>query len=117
MSKGTIHLRDALRLLGERDPITGEMKEVSYVRYTHNRRTKRGGKRVRVTRAKLLTEDTRPNPRTMRARAEAKANRDDRRREVTHFKLGTRDFVLPDGSIDRAIICLITEVNGMRVML
>jgi hypothetical protein len=101
MSKGTIHLRDALRLLGERDPITGEMKEVSYVRYTHNRRT----------------EDTRPNPRTMRARAEAKANRDDRRREVTHFKLGTRDFVLPDGSIDRAIICLITEVNGMRVML
>jgi len=116
----SIRLRDALQAMGTRGP-DGQPIPFSYVRYTWNRKTSRGGERITVPHAVLLTEAALPNPRSMRVRRAqqaARAAKPDRRSRVgEHFRKATRDFLLPTGEKDRAIVWLITEFNGMRVLL
>lgn len=117
----TIHLRDALRIMDVKDPSTGQPVPFRYVGYTHNRKTGKGGERVEIPEAVLLTEAARANPRSMRRRAEEKEQRANalgvKHRPGAHFRNSTRDLLLPTGDKHRIIIWLMTEINGMRVIL
>jgi hypothetical protein len=121
MPQRTIRLRDALQAMGTRGP-DGQPIPFSYVRYTWNRKTSRGGERITVPHAVLLTEAALPNPRSMRARQAQHSARgthkpDKRQRMGENFRKATRDFLLPTGEKDRAIVWLLTEFNGMRILL
>ena len=117
----TIHLRDALTLMGEKNPSTGQPLPFRYVGYTHNRKTGAGGERVEIPEAVLLTEAARANPRSIRRRQEARdakaVNPSSKHRPGAHFRSATRDLLLPNGDKHRVIIWLMTEFNGMRVVL
>lgn len=116
-----IHLRDALRLMGEKHPATGEPVPFRYRGFTYNRKSKAGGEVVELPEAVLLTEEARPNPRGMRVRQEARlakaASSTARHRPGSHFRNATRDLLLPTGDKHRIIVYLMTHFNGMRVIL
>lgn len=116
----TIHLRDALRIMEEKDP-EGQPIHFSYKGYTHNRKTSRGGEEVEIPEAVLLTEAALANPRSMRQRIQDKAVRASalgvKHRPGAHYRNSTRDLLLPTGDKHRIIIWLMTEINGMRVVL
>lgn len=116
----TIHLRDALRLMGEKDP-EGQPVPFRYAGYTHTRKTGRGGELVEIPECVLLTEAAQANPRSMRRRAEAREHRATalgvKHRPGAHFRNSTRDLLLPTGDKHRIIIWLMTMFNDMRVVL
>lgn len=121
INKGTIALLDVLKIIGHVDPMTQAPKPCSYVRYTHNRRTGDGGRRVEVANAVWLTENAQANPREYNERQASRAAKaldpNARHKPGEHWRNATRNFLLPDGSKDKMIIWLLTEFNGMRVVL
>jgi hypothetical protein len=117
-----LHLRDALTLMGEKDQ-TGKPLPFSLVCYTHNRKTKEGGRRVEIPQATWLTEDALANPRTYTQRQESRKARSggklpagSKGRPGDHWRNATRNLLLPNGDIHKCIIWLITEFNGQRVV-
>lgn len=116
----TIHLRDALRMMGQKTP-DGTPVPFSYVGYTFNRKTLRGGERVEIPEAVLLTEEALPNPRSMRRRESDRAAKATdptaRHRPGAHFRNATRNLLLPTGDKHKVIVWLMTEFNGARVIL
>jgi len=116
----TIAQRDALKLIAMKNPTTGAPMVFSYRRYTHNRKIGVGGTLIEVPQAVLLTEDALPNPDSIERRRARRAKRTsdaaERRKPGNHFKRATRNFLLPDGSIDKCIIWLLTHINGMRIV-
>lgn len=115
----TIHLHDALRLMHQADPKTGKAVPCSYVRYTHNRKTGEGGRRVEVHDAVPVKEATLANPRSYTQRRASRAAKavdpHARHRPGDHWKNATRNMMLPNGDIDKMIIWLLVEFNGMKV--
>ncbi len=115
----TVHLRDMLTLMGQQGP-NGEPLPFSLVCYTHNRKTKAGGRRVEIPEARWLTEAALPNPRTYTQRQASKKAKAEsprsRHRPGDHWRNATRNLLLPDGSVHKCIIWLVTEFNGMRVV-
>lgn len=107
--------------MGEKSPHDGQPVPFSYAGYTWNRKTQRGGERVEIPEAVLLTEAALANPRSMRSRAEAKAVKATalgvRHRPGAHYRNSTRDLLLPTGDKHRIIIWTMVEFNGMRVIL
>ncbi len=116
---GTIHFRDMLTLMDQQDA-EGRPVPFSLTHYTHNRKTLEGGRRVELPQALHLTEAALPNPRTYTQRQASKAaqaqNPRSRHRPGDHWRNATRNLLLPDGTIHKCIIWLITEFNGMRVI-
>lgn len=117
---GSIHLRDALRLMHEKTP-AGALIPFRYTGYTHNRRTHEGGRLTEYPEALPLVEDALPNPRTLRDRdADKKAKAADlaaKHKPGDHFRNATRDLLLPTGEKVRVIIWTMMRFNGMRVVL
>lgn len=115
----TIHLRDALRLMGEIGP-NEQPAPFRYAGFTHNRKTGNGGERIEIPEAVLLTEAALANPRSMRVREQSRAakatNPSAKHRPGAHFRSATRDLLLPTGEKHRVIVWLMTEFNGMRVI-
>lgn len=99
----------------------GEPRPFRYAGYTYNRKTSAGGERIEIPEAVLLTEAALANPRSMRSREQdrnAKAvNPSAKHRPGAHFRSATRDLLLPTGDKHRVIVWLMTEFNGMRVIL
>lgn len=118
-AKPSIHLRDVLALLYEKDPLTGALRPCSFKHYTFNRRSKEGGKLCSVPEAVALTEQAQANPKAYRERRESRrallVDPHARHRPGDHWRNATRDFKLPTGEVHRVIIWLIVEFNGMTV--
>ena len=115
-----IHFRDAMRIIEQKDA-SGQPVPFTLKRFTYNRKTRQGGELLTVHQAVLLTEAALPNPRPyVERQASRKATGKDpsaRHRPGDHWKNATRNFLLPDGSMDKCIIWLIVEVNGQRVVM
>lgn len=117
---GTIHFRDMLRMMGERDP-AGTPVRFNLRGFTYNRKTKEGGRTSAYHDATLLVEDALPNPRDIDKRAAERKARAEattaKHRPGDHFRNATRDLLTPDQEKHRVIIWTITHFNGMRVVL
>jgi hypothetical protein len=89
--------------------------------YTFNRKTKRGGQLMHHQQVVLHTEDSQPNPRSIRARQQAREAKAQapaaKHRPGAHFRLATRNLQTPAGDLHKIIIWLLTEFNGHRVVL
>jgi hypothetical protein len=116
----TIHLRDALRMMGDKTP-DGQPIPFRYKGFSFNRKTLRGGDEVNIPECVLLTEAALANPRSMRRRASDRAAKatstSAKHRPGAHFRNATRDLLLPTGDKHRVIVWLMTEFNGQRVVL
>lgn len=106
-----VHLRDALKLMGERLP-NGTMRPFSLQAYTYNRKSREGGRKLELTDAVLLTKDALPSPVPFRAR---KRKALDKRRHPDHFATSTRNLRMPAGDVVKVNIWLITHFNGEPV--
>lgn len=115
-----IHFRDMLRLMEQKDA-EGRPVPFNLKRFTFNRKTRMGGELLHVHQAVLHTEASQANPRPyverQASRAAAAKNPSARHKPGEHWKNATRNLQMPDGSIDKCIIWLIVEINGLRVVM
>lgn len=112
-----LHLRDVLGLMGQRGP-DGRMVPFDLEGYTYNEATREGGNHYALQQAVLHTADAYASPKPGKAkhRPAADAKRDGRS-TVDHFRHATRELLMPDGSVRRVKIFLITAFNGQPVRL
>lgn len=115
-----IHFRDMLRILEQKDA-TGKPVPFTLKRFTWNRKNRTGGELLTLHQAVHLTEAALPNPRAYveRQASRAATGKDPsaRHKPGLHWKNATRNLLMPDGAIDKAIIWLIVEINGQRVVM